>query len=54
MRNQQNFDAFKASPRYVFHPENRVQRIPLKRQQRMHRTNLRITFRKIRKAMEQK
>lgn len=39
-------------PRYVLHPANRVQRIPLAHQQELHRTDVSATFKRIRKAQE--
>jgi hypothetical protein len=39
-------------PRYVLHPENRVQKIPLPQQQEMYRTDVAATFKRVRKSME--
>ena len=47
MQNKQSYDAFKASSRYVFSPENRVTRIPASKQQNAHKTDLREKFKKL-------
>ena len=39
-------------PRYVLHPENRVQKIPFSQQQEMYRTDVAATFKRVRKSME--